>query len=223
VNPAYPSYSLNDQGTDLLADLNALEARINFLEANNLISAAQAAALRQPIPTLRVGYTALSAQAGALLATLPDGTRAIVVSYGNAGRVIEYGVEVGLGAKITSELTVDGSFSSIKVKVREFQQGDELIPNTPEYRGHFGIAYRGHLGIEGNVTARYSTGHRWLAGVFDGWVPSRLSIDATASYAINNNLRVFAVGTNILDQQRFHLYGGSVVGRRVLGGVSATF
>ena len=223
VNPAYPSYSLNDQGTDLLADLNALEARINFLEANNLISAAQAAALRQPIPTLRVGYTALSAQAGALLATLPDGTRAIVVSYGNAGRVIEYGVEVGLGAKITSELTVDGSFSSIKVKVREFQQGDELIPNTPEYRGHFGIAYRSHLGIEGNVTARYSTGHRWLAGVFDGWVPSRLSIDATASYAINNNLRVFAVGTNILDQQRFHLYGGSVVGRRVLGGVSATF
>jgi iron complex outermembrane receptor protein len=223
VNPAYPSYSLGEGGTDVLADLNAAEAQINALEAGLIIDPATAAALRQPINTIRVGYNALVGQAGTVLATLPNGERAIVVSYGNAGRVIEYGAEIGVGAKITNELQVDGSFAFIEVKVREFQQGDELIPNTPKYKGHFGVSYRGRQGIDVSTTARYSSGHRWLAGVFDGWVPSRLSIDVSASYAINNMLRVFATGTNILDQQRFHLYGGSVVGRRIVGGVTATF
>jgi hypothetical protein len=37
------------------------------------------------------------------------------------------------------------------------------------------------------------------------------------------SFRVFAVGTNIFDQQRYQLFGGSVIGRRVLGGVTATF
>jgi hypothetical protein len=40
---------------------------------------------------------------------------------------------------------------------------------------------------------------------------------------VNNNLRVHASATNLFDQQRFQLYGGSVIGRRVLGGITANF
>ena len=42
-------------------------------------------------------------------------------------------------------------------------------------------------------------------------------------YRVKNNLRLFANTTNLLDQKRFQLYGGSVIGRRFLGGVTATF
>jgi outer membrane receptor protein involved in Fe transport len=42
-------------------------------------------------------------------------------------------------------------------------------------------------------------------------------------FRINNNLRIHATATNVLDQERFQLYGGSVIRRRVLGGLTANF
>ena len=44
-----------------------------------------------------------------------------------------------------------------------------------------------------------------------------------AGYRINNNVRVHATATNLFDQQRFQMFGGSVIGRRVLGGITASF
>ena len=44
-----------------------------------------------------------------------------------------------------------------------------------------------------------------------------------AGYRINNYVRIHATGTNLLDEERFQLYGGSVIGRRILGGVTANF
>jgi hypothetical protein len=45
----------------------------------------------------------------------------------------------------------------------------------------------------------------------------------SAGYRVNDNLRIHAIATNVFDQQRFHLYGGSVIGRRVIAGATATF
>jgi hypothetical protein len=39
-----------------------------------------------------------------------------------------------------------------------------------------------------------------------------------AGYRINPHLCVYANAADLLDQQRFHFYGGSVIGRRVLAG-----
>jgi hypothetical protein len=45
----------------------------------------------------------------------------------------------------------------------------------------------------------------------------------SAGYRINNYVRIHATATNLFDQQRFQLFGGSVIGRRILGGVTASF
>lgn len=58
---------------------------------------------------------------------------------------------------------------------------------------------------------------------FQGYVPSSEFVNLSAGYRINNYVRVHAMATNLLDQERFQLYGGSVIGRRVLGGITATF
>ena len=42
------------------------------------------------------------------LATLPDGSRTVVLSYSNAGRVTERGVELGLGYNFTPEIRAAG-------------------------------------------------------------------------------------------------------------------
>jgi len=63
----------------------------------------------------------------------------------------------------------------------------------------------------------------WAAGNFQGYVPASEFVNLSAGYRISNNLRIHGTATNLLDQERFQLYGGSVIGRRVVAGLTAKF
>jgi len=220
VNPAYPSYALTDE-VNVPAELTALDARLALLglPANH--------PLRAPIPLLLGGHAQLQAgtriQGGNALATLPDGSRAIVLSYTNAGEVTEKGIELGLGYWVTPELRADVSFTGFDFEVKSQAVGDQLVPNTPSKKATFSLSYTGAQGFDGNVTLRLVDGYDWAAGVFQGYVPASEFLNLSAGYRINNYVRVHATATNLFDQQRFQMYGGSVIGRRILGGVTATF
>jgi iron complex outermembrane receptor protein len=220
VNPAYPSFALTD-GVNVPAELAAIDARLaSFaLPANH--------PLRAPIPLLLGGYQQLSAgttiQGGNALATLPDGSRAVVLSYTNAGEVTERGIELGLGYQFTPEIRGDVSFTGFDFEVKSQQVGDQLVPNTPSKKATFSLSYAGAQGFDGNVLLRLVDGYQWAAGVFQGYVPASEFLNVSAGYRINNYVRLHATATNLFDQQRFQMYGGSVIGRRILGGVTATF
>ncbi|MDQ3208233.1 MAG: TonB-dependent receptor, partial [Gemmatimonadota bacterium] len=226
VNPAYPSFSLTDGGLNVPADLAALATRINQLEAGGQISPAQAAALRAPIPTLQGGYAAVAAgttiQGANALATLPDGSRAIVLSYTNSGKVTERGIELGVGYQFTPELRTDVSFTGFDFEVKSQQAGDQLQPNTPSKKANFAVSYASER-FDGNVSLRLVDGYQWAAGIFNGYVPASEFVNLSAGFRVNNNFRIHGTATNLLDQKRFQLYGGSVIGRRVLGGITANF
>ncbi len=221
VNPQYPCYSLT-QDVNVPQDLAAIRTRIDSLESAGQITPADATTLRTEAGRLGVVYGAIDRQLSSFLATLPTGSRTAVVSYANAGRVLEYGGEVGLGVSISNEVRLDAAYGLFEFTVREAPV-DELIPNSPTHRGSVRVGYQGRQGLDASATFRFSSGHEWVAGVFDGWVPARQTVDMSLGYAINNNVRAFVIGTNILDQERFHLFGGSVVGRRILAGVTTTF
>jgi outer membrane receptor protein involved in Fe transport len=227
VNPSYPSFALTDGGLNVPADLTALGQRINQLEASGQISAAQAAALRAPIPLLQGGYAAVLAgttiQGANALATLPDGSRAIVLSYTNAGNVTERGVELGLGYQFTPEFRADVSFTGFDFEVKSQRGGDQLLPNTPSKKAHFAVSYAGVQGFDANISLRLLDGYQWAAGIFQGYVPASEFVNLGAGYRISNNIRIHGTATNLLDQERFQLYGGSVIRRRVLAGLTANF
>ena len=232
VNPAYPTFQLTDSipGDNTLnvpADLAALDQRIQQLEQGGQITPAQAAALRAPIPVLLGGYAQTVAgttiSGAPALATLPDGSRAVVLSYTNAGRVIERGVELGVGYQFTPEIRADVSFTGFDFEVKQQRQGDQLLPNTPSKKATVALSYAADEGFDANVSLRLVDGYQWAAGVFQGYVPSSEFLNLSAGYRINNNLRIHGTATNLLDQKRFQLYGGSVIGRRVLGGLTANF
>jgi iron complex outermembrane receptor protein len=222
VNPTYPSYGLTDE-VNVPAELTALDARLALLglPPNH--------PLRAPIPLLLAGHGQLQQgtriQGGNAIATLQDGSRAIVLSYTNAGKVTERGIELGLGYQFTPEIRGDVSFTGFDFTVDESEQaaGDQLVPNTPSKKATFQLTYVGQQGIDGNVTLRLVDGHPWAAGIFQGYVPSSEFLNVSAGYRINNYVRIHATATNLFDQQRFQLYGGSVLGRRVVGGVTANF
>ncbi len=220
VNPAFPEYGLT-QEANIPAELAALDARLALLglPANH--------PLRAPIPLLQGGHAQLQAgtqiQGVNALATLPDGSRAVVLSYTNAGEVTERGIELGLGYQFTPEIRGDVSFTGFSFDVRSQAVGDQLVPNTPSKKANLSLSYAGAQGFDGNVTLRLVDGYAWAAGVFQGYVPASEFLNVSAGYRINNYVRIHATATNLFDQQRFQMYGGSVIGRRILGGLTGTF
>ena len=216
VNPDYPQYALTNP-TDVPTTLTNLDAA---LAAAGLPATHP---LRAPIPVLRANYLGLATAFGNRLATLPNGERSVVVSYTNAGKVDERGVEVGLGVLLTNELTLDGSYTFFDFSVKSQQVGDSLLPNTPKHKGSVGLSYNGRQGLDASVSVKLVDKLNWAAGVFGGFIPSSQTVNASLGYRVNNNVRVNVVATNVFDQQRYQLYGGSVIGRRLLGGITATF
>jgi iron complex outermembrane receptor protein len=220
VNGTYPSFALTDGGLDIPATLATIDQRLA------LAGVPSNSPLRANIPALIAGYNQLVGGTTLLgrnaLATLPDGSRAIVLSYTNAGRVIERGIEFGAGYQLTNYLKADVSYTFFDFTVREQAVGDILLPNTPRHKGNVSLAYNDGK-FDGTANLRLNEAFPWAAGVFQGNVPANTQVNLTLGYRPTNWLRVFGAGTNILNQQRYQAVGGAVIGRRLLGGVTTTF
>ena len=70
---------------------------------------------------------------------------------------------------------------------------------------------------------RLVKGYAWAAGVFAGYIEPNATVDANVGYDLSNSLKLFVTGTNVLDNRKFSIVGGSVNGRRILGGVTTRF
>ncbi len=163
--------------------------------------------------------------AAAGLTRITGDSTAIVVSYGNAGEAKEYGIELAAGIQVTDEIQVQGNYTlfDFEVDSASVAAGDKLVPNTPEHKVNLSASYRGRNGFDVRIAGRFVSAYDWAAGTFFGEIPSSQSLDLSAGYQVTGWLRVHAVGTNIFDQRRYQVYGGSVIGRRVLAGATATF
>lgn len=212
--------NIKDFVTDLLPGVNPTFGAWTAPEA---VPVAYRAQLEGAVKA-QLGANPATALAAAGLTRVENGNTAIVVSYTNEGDVDQKGVDIGLGIQLTNELRLDGTFSYFDFTVNSQNAGDKLIPNTPKQKGTVTLTYQGaRNGFDADLSMRAVASYDWAAGVFAGKVPSSEWINASAGYRISPNFRVFVVGTNILDQQRYQLFGGSVIGRRVLGGLTTTF
>jgi iron complex outermembrane receptor protein len=168
--------------------------------------------------------TALGSTVKNGLTRLPDRTTAIVLSYGNVGTVDEWGVELGSSAALTNALTLSASYTWYNFAIRQNRLvSNVLAPNTPQHKGALALQYASRQGVDLSVDARVVAGYSWSTGIWVGYVPARQTVNLGAGYRIGPYLRVYANATDLFDQQRFQVYGGSVIGRRVLAGVTSTF
>jgi len=157
------------------------------------------------------------------LTRLPDATTAVVLSFANVGTVDEWGVEFGSSISLSRVLTTSASYAWYNSAIRDNVAGNVLSPNTPRNKGVISLTYAGRQGIDVGVDARIVSGYHWTTGLWDGDIPASQIVNLNAGYRINPHLRVYANATNLFDQQCFQVYGGSVIGRRVLAGATSTF
>jgi outer membrane receptor protein involved in Fe transport len=218
VNPAqFPQFDMS-AGTDIPTELGTIDAILAGagLPADHLLRATNAALL--------AGYNSLLANPA--LTNLAGVGRVIYLSYAQAGEVEEKGIEIGFGYGFTPEFRVDASYTYFDFDIEDpglTAAGQNIVPNTPRHKGSIAFTYTGFQGFDAALSAKFVEKHEWNAGVFAGRIPANQMVDLNLGYRINNNLRWFAAVSNLLDKRRFQLYGGSVIGRRILGGVTATF
>jgi len=226
VNQSYPTYSLSDGGTNIpknLSDLNTLYNQLNLPATHPL---------RQNLAVLQAGYLSLASQLGPLLATLPGGERAGVISYTNAGKVDERGFEVAARISLTDEISVDANWAYFDFKVKERKEVDVgggvkltdiLLPNAPKHKVNLTLSYASRAGYNAGVTMKWVTGYPWAAGIFSGNVPEYTIVNLVAGYQITKNVHLGVNVYNLFDRKHYELFGGSMLERRALGTITTTF
>ncbi|HEX7024595.1 MAG TPA: TonB-dependent receptor, partial [Gemmatimonadales bacterium] len=206
--------------TDLLPGVNPA---FPFWTAPTAVPAPARQGLQDAVRNTLLGNPA-TATAGRGLTRLENGATAIVVSYTNAGRVTQWGLEGGAGWQMTTKLRTDGTLTIFDYSVDQDRvaKGDSLLANTPSAKATVSLSYAGGP-LSASASLRAVKGYSWAAGVFAGYIEPNVTFNANAGYDINNNFKLFVNATNLFDNKRFEIYGGSVNGRRVLGGLTARF
>lgn len=152
-----------------------------------------------------------------------DETTEIVSSFGNAGVADEAGVELGASAPITKALTLSAAYSSIRFAIRSNPHNAVPSPNTPPNKGDVGLDYAGLHGLDVAVDARIVETYEWASGTLFGRIPASQFVDIRVRYPVSPRFRLYLEGSDVLDQRRFQILGGAVIGRRVVAGITSEF
>ncbi|CAN5328434.1 hypothetical protein BH18GEM1_BH18GEM1_09430 [soil metagenome] len=166
-----------------------------------------------------------------LFTSLPEGGQALIVSYTNAGKVGEQGVELGVTFLPAPAWEVNANYTYFDFEIQDNRSlssdievpEEELLPNTPRHKGNFGVVYSVPDRYTAGVSVHMQEAFDWAAGVFAGNVPGYATVSLSGGWQFTDHARANLVWTNVLDKEHYQLYGGSVLGSRAIGGLTLTF
>lgn len=149
---------------------------------------------------------------------LEDASTGIVYSAGSAGRAIQWGTDLSGRLALGESVTLDANYGWVAVDFEEgsFLGGDSIPTNTPTHTGNVSLDWKSRGGLRMRVGLTAVSAFEFASALFVGPVPPRQSIDLTVARPLGNRASVALSVTNVLDQRRYHYFGGSLVGRRAL-------
>jgi len=156
------------------------------------------------------------------ITVLQSGETAIVLSYTNKGTVNERGIELSFNYYLTEEFLISANWSYFDFDIEEQQEGDELLPNNPKHKFGYSIRYTNPNGFDAEFSGRSVQAFNWAAGVFVGRIPEYHLFNLSAGYQITQRYRAGLTVTNLFDRQAYQIFGGSIVGRQLIGSITIT-
>jgi iron complex outermembrane receptor protein len=149
------------------------------------------------------------------LTNLPDGNPAIVYSLGNVGLVTSRGFEAEGDFRLWRGWSLDTSYTRFDFTLVESEPGLEPKPNAPGHRVAFGVTYV-RPQFSASFHHRWVDGFVWASGLLVGSVPTYNVSDLSASYTVNRRWQLGLSVYNVFDSDHYEMFGGDVLGRRIL-------
>lgn len=147
--------------------------------------------------------------------TTYEGKSALVIAPTNIAIVNEYGAELSVDYFLTNEFKVWANYAYISVDVKENAvTAQKILPNTSPHRVNVGLEYIKPNSWDANVSLRYVEGFRWIAGLFDGYVPAYAVLNISAGVYVTDAIRVSGNVFNALDRAHYEIFGGNILRRQ---------
>ncbi len=138
------------------------------------------------------------------------------ITYTNFGEVETRGVEVGLNVRLSRTWSVELSANGFDFEVQGQLEQNPLVANAPVFQLALGVLYRAER-LSASARYRHVDGFDWAAGTFAGPIPSYDLLALTAQVRASERLDVELSVANVLDEEHYQIFGGDLIGRRVLG------
>jgi outer membrane receptor protein involved in Fe transport len=142
-------------------------------------------------------------------------------SYGNAGKVNEFGFEVSVNYYINKVVQLNANYSYFDFEVESKSENDVLLPNAPEHKVNGGITYATNQ-YQISMSVKYVPTFEWAAGIFRGDILAYTLVNLEATYRINSLIELGLNVTNLLNREHYQIFGGSLIGRRAIFSMTAT-
>lgn len=153
-----------------------------------------------------------------------NSSAALVIAPTNIAVVDELGAEISAGYFITNELSVSANYAYLDVTVRDNSvSAQKILPNTSRHRINGALEYIEPGKFDAVVQLRYVEGFQWIAGLFEGRVPSYAVVNLNAGYYVLPELRVGISVFNLLDREHYEIFGGTILRRQATGTLTYTF
>ncbi len=150
---------------------------------------------------------------------------ALMLTFGNFGRITVYGFDIGAKYYLTENLRLGATYSF--VNKNEFQTEGYVIPlNAPRHKVNLSIQYDWKkTGLDLGLRYRWQDSFPGNSGVYVGNVNAINQIDATATYTLPflKAMKLNVTVTNILNNNIREFVGAPYMGRLTMGRVSYTF
>ena len=155
----------------------------------------------------------------------------VILTYRNFGEVNLWGADFGFDADVTSELSVQGTYSWVSEKCFDFNNDQscsstqDIALNAPTNKGSIGFRYADPSGIAFGGRLRASGEFPMNSGVYLGTVHSFAVFDVNAAYRVPGyeGFIVSATVNNLLNNEHREFVGAPKMGRIALLKVQYSF
>ena len=149
---------------------------------------------------------------------------ALVIAPGNIAVVDEYGFELNAQVAITEQLKLNASYAYLTTKVQDNDiSSQQILPNTSPHRINLSAEYIEPNRYDASLQLRYVEGFKWIAGLFEGYVPTYSVLNASVGYYVVPSVRISVNAFNLLDRRHYEIFGGTILRRQVTANVTYTF